>query len=54
VKAGYINMPDIILHQKGINGRGSQDFLFGQLNGSLGWSFANVRTKKKLEKESIN
>lgn len=35
-KAGYIDMPDIILHKKGIAGRGKQDFVYAQANGMIG------------------
>lgn len=35
-KVGYINMPDIVLHKKGIKGRGKQDFVYAQANGMLG------------------
>lgn len=39
LKGGYINMWDIILHEKGVNGKGSQDFLFVQGNVLLGFIF---------------
>lgn len=35
--AGYINMPDIILHKTGLNGKGKQNFAFAQLNGQVGY-----------------
>ncbi|RQO31687.1 hypothetical protein DBR32_06995 [Taibaiella sp. KBW10] len=35
-KAGYVDMPDIILHKKGIQGRGKQDFIYAQVNGMIG------------------
>jgi hypothetical protein len=35
--AGYINMPDIILHKSGINGKGKQNFAFAQVNGEIGY-----------------
>lgn len=38
-KYGYINMPDIILHQKGIEGRAKQAFFFTQFNGMVGANF---------------
>ncbi len=45
-KGGYINMPDIILHEKGIAGRGKQHFFFGEVFWSLGATY-NLRRKKK-------
>ena len=38
-KQGYINMPNIILHQKGINGKGKQQFGFSELTATIGWNF---------------
>ncbi len=35
-KVGYINMPDIVLHKKGIEGKGKQDFVYAQANGMIG------------------
>lgn len=35
-KMGYINMPDIVLHKKGIKGRGKQDFVYAQANTMIG------------------
>lgn len=46
-KYGYINMPDIILHKKGIEGKAKQSFFFAQLNGMIGASF-NLSKKKKV------
>ena len=48
-KEGYINMPNIILHAKGIQGKGSQDFLFTEFDGVLGWSFMAHRPKPKAK-----
>jgi hypothetical protein len=48
-KYGYINMPDIILHQKGIEGKAKQSFFFAQLNGMLGLSVNIGRSTKKVE-----
>ncbi len=39
-KLGYINMPDIILHKKGIPGKGKQHFLFAEGFVALGGSFS--------------
>lgn len=38
-KQGYINMPNIILHEKGINGKGKQQFGFSELTATIGWNF---------------
>ena len=47
-KQGFIDMPDIILHEKGVNGRGRQKFFFSEFDGVLGWSFmAGKRERKK-------
>lgn len=35
--AGYINMPDIILHKSGIPGKGKQNFAFMQINAEVGY-----------------
>ena len=39
-KYGYINMPDIVLHNKGIEGRGKQSFIFAELYGTVGATFS--------------
>ena len=44
-KYGYINMPDIVLHNKGIEGRGKQSFIFGELYGTVCATFS-LRSKK--------
>jgi len=49
-KYGYINMPDIILHKKGIPGRGRQSFFFTELYGTLGATFPIRGTKKSRAK----
>lgn len=49
-KGGYINMPDIILHQSGIPGRGKQYFFFGEFDGGIGFT-CNLTGKKAKEKE---
>jgi hypothetical protein len=46
-KGGYINMPDIILHKKGIEGRGKQHFFFGEAFWALGASYTLTKKKKK-------
>ena len=38
-KQGFINMPNIILHEKGINGKGKQHFGFTELAATIGWNF---------------
>ena len=35
--AGYISMPDIILHKTGVNGKGKQNFGFLQTNAEIGY-----------------
>jgi len=45
-KYGYINMPDIVLHQKGIEGRAKQSFIFAELYGTIGATFSLCRKKK--------
>jgi hypothetical protein len=46
-KGGYIDMPDIILHKKGVEGRGKQRFFFGEAFWSLGATYTlNKRVKK--------
>ena len=50
-KNGYINMPDINLHKKGIPGRGKQSFFFTTLEGTIGYSFSfNEKSKKHKSK----
>ena len=46
-KYGYINMPDINLHKKGINGTGKQAFFFTAINGNIGGTFSLNGNKKK-------
>jgi len=50
-KYGYINMPDIILHKKGIEGRGKQSFIFAEFYGTIGATFSLSR--KKNDSNSI-
>ena len=45
-KYGYINMPDIILHKKGIAGRAKQGFFFVEIYGMAGVSFSIINKKK--------
>ena len=45
-KNGYINMPDINLHKKGVPGRAKQFFFFTAVDGMIGYSFS-FRNKKK-------
>jgi hypothetical protein len=45
-KYGYIDMPNIILHKKGIPGRAKQAFFFTELDGVVGATFSLARTKK--------
>lgn len=50
-KNGYINMPDINLHKKGIPGRGKQSFFFTAFDGMVGYSFSfNEKSKKHKNK----
>jgi hypothetical protein len=51
-KGGYINMPDIVLHKKGINGKGKQDFLFVEITMSIGASFSLLRRRNKRKEEN--
>ncbi len=46
-KYGYINMPNIILHKKGIEGRAKQSFIFAELYGTIGANFSLRRKKQK-------
>jgi hypothetical protein len=39
-KAGYINMPNIILHKKGVEGKGKQQFFFAEGFVAIGGSFS--------------
>ncbi len=45
-KYGYINMPDIVLHKKGIPGRSKQAFVFTQMNVMVGGTFPLNKTRK--------
>ncbi|MBX3241961.1 MAG: hypothetical protein KIT80_13315 [Chitinophagaceae bacterium] len=42
-KKGYIDMPDIILHKKGINGKAKQHFWFTELTGTIGVNFSILK-----------
>ena len=46
-KFGYINMPDMILHNKGIAGKAKQDFFFTSFNEMIGGTFSLKRKSKK-------
>jgi hypothetical protein len=53
-KEGFINMPDIILHAKGVQGKGRQAFFFTEFDGVLGWSFmAHKPRASKADKKRI-
>lgn len=45
-KNGYINMPNIALHKKGIPGYGKQSFFFTAVDGMIGYSFSFSKKKK--------
>ena len=47
-KNGYINMPDIILHKKGIPGRAKQDFFFAEAYATIGVTF-NISGRKNSD-----
>ncbi len=49
-KYGYINMPDINLHKKGINGKAKQAFFFAAIDGMIGASFSLNNKKKNKNK----
>jgi hypothetical protein len=36
---GFIDMPNIVLHKRGIKGRGKQNFAYAQLNWEIGYRF---------------
>ena len=46
-KYGYINMPNIILHKKGIPGRAKQAFTFAELYGTVGFNIPLIKQKQK-------
>jgi hypothetical protein len=50
-KYGYINMPNVILHKKGIPGRAKQAFIFTEGYGTLGFNLplAHPHKTKKVE-----
>ena len=48
-KYGYINMPDINLHKKGINGTAKQAFFFTALDGMIGGTFSLNGKKKEIK-----
>jgi hypothetical protein len=48
-KLGYINMPDIILHKKGIQGRGRQNFFFAEAIAAVGYTVLLAPSKKDLK-----
>ncbi len=45
MKQGYINMPDIILHEKGVNGKAKQAFWFTEFTGAIGVNFSVLKSK---------
>ena len=42
-KLGYVNLPDVILHKKGIPGRAHQSFVFEEFYGTIGANFRLTR-----------
>ncbi len=47
---GFIDMPNIILHKTGINGKGKQNFAFAQLNWEVGYQlFVSHKETKKTK-----
>jgi len=46
MKAGYINMPDIVLHKEGIPGKGKQDFAYGEMFVSIAYNFGIHHSSK--------
>ena len=52
-KYGYINMPDINLHKKGIFGRGKQAFWFTELDAMVGATFT-FNQKMNKAKAAVN
>lgn len=53
-KLGYISMPDIAIHKKGIIGKAKQDFFFAELYVTLGatFSLAGARKRRSNKKSS--
>jgi hypothetical protein len=49
-KYGYINMPNIILHKKGIEGKAKQQFFFTEFYVTMGMTFS-LQHKKKSKPE---
>jgi hypothetical protein len=47
---GFIDMPNIILHKTGINGKGKQNFAFTQLNWEIGYQLKVSNSKKVSHK----
>ncbi|MBK5270977.1 MAG: hypothetical protein JJE22_08190 [Bacteroidia bacterium] len=45
-KYGFIDMQNIILHKKGIEGRAKQSFMFAELYATIGGTFNIIRKKK--------
>ncbi len=46
-KYGYINMPDIVVHKKGIEGRAKQHFFFTEIDAMVGGTWTLGRNKGK-------
>jgi hypothetical protein len=53
-KFGYINMPDIAMHAKGISGKASQAFFFSEMEWMIGGSFSLMKSKQKTKKPGAN
>ncbi len=51
-KYGYINMPDVNLHKKGITGNAKQAFFFTALDGMIGGSFSLNKKKNRNKNKS--
>lgn len=53
-KCGYINMPDVRLHKKGIKGRAKQAFWFNETDGMIGATFSFGNKKRSNQKTKVN
>ncbi|MEQ1677764.1 MAG: hypothetical protein ABL876_13730 [Chitinophagaceae bacterium] len=49
-KFGYINMPDVLLHKRGIPGRAKQAFFFSELDGMIGGTFSLHHKKRSVNR----
>ena len=53
-KFGYINMPDVAMHEKGIEGKAKQSFFFSEMEWMIGMNFSVINRHTNKNKPETN